>query len=120
MVTKKDPRSRRVTAFVEASVRIFSQRLTTDLQIDGATALALANDSVHQLCSEIGPDLVYIPNGLEFEVTEKHRAIYNEFNGRNMHEIVAKFKISPQWVYNICSRIRKAELADRQGNLPLE
>lgn len=99
-------------------MRIFVQRLSTDIGMDEATALAVSRDSIHQLCSELGPDLVYIPKGLEFEVTPKHLAIYKDFDGRNMHEVVAKHKVSPQWVYNICARIRKAEQADRQGTLP--
>jgi Mor family transcriptional regulator len=118
MTRNKDPRSKRATAFVEAATRIFVQRLTTDLEIEKETALAISRDSIHELCSELGPDLVYIPKGLEFEVTEKHKAIYKDFDGRNMHEVVAKHKVSPQWVYSICARIRKAELADRQGKLP--
>lgn len=118
MKQSQDPRQKRATVFSEAAIRILVQRLTTDLGIDEPTALAVARDSIHQVCSELGPDLVYIPKGLEFEVTPKHLAIYQDFNGRNMHEVVAKHKVSPQWVYNICSRIRKAEQADRQRQLP--
>lgn len=114
----QDPRTKRATVFVEAATRIFVQRLATDLGMDEETAEAVSRDSIHQLCAELGPDLVYIPKGLEFEVTQKHMAIYNDFNGRNMHEVVAKHKVSPQWVYSICSRIRKAEQAARQGSLP--
>lgn len=118
MQPPSDPRKKRATVFVEAARRIYVQRLCSDLGLDESTAVAVASDSIHQLCSELGPDLVYIPRGLEFEVTKKHRAIYEDFNGRNMHEVVAKHKVSPQWVYSICARIRKADLADRQGTLP--
>ncbi|MBE8614120.1 DNA-binding protein, partial [Morganella morganii] len=50
-------------------------------------------------------------------VSQRDREIFNEFDGRNHHELARKFGVSLQWIYSVVKRVRKEELDRMQGKL---
>lgn len=108
----------RATAFVVSCVDVLKARLTKDLYLSEAAAATMAREMAHEICAANARSLIYIPADIEFDLSDRDRQIYAEFNGRNMQQVVAKYKITPQWVYAIVKKVRKEELAARQSNLP--
>lgn len=64
-----------------------------------------------------GGQNVYFPMGMVWKVSLRDREIFNEFNGKNHHELARKFGVSVQWIYSVVKRVRKEELDRLQGKL---
>lgn len=58
-----------------------------------------------------------LPLELVWKVSLRDREIFNEFNGKNHHDLARKFGVSIQWIYSVVKRIRKEELDRLQGKL---
>lgn len=61
--------------------------------------------------------MIYIPKNLILLLSERDRKIFNEFNGTNYRELVRKYSVSMQWIYQIAKRVTKEEIARRQFDM---
>ncbi len=64
-----------------------------------------------------GGEVIYIPKNLILLLSERDRKIFNEFNGTNYRELVRKYSVSMQWIYQIAKRVTKEEIARRQFDM---
>lgn len=64
-----------------------------------------------------GGEVIYIPKNLILLLSERDRKIFNEFNDTNYRELVRKYSVSMQWIYQIAKRVTKEEIARRQFDM---
>lgn len=83
--------------------------LSKEQALELGAALAL------EVSSAWGGSSVYIPRAVELR--ERHRAIYEAFNGRNYLALARQFKLSERMVRIIVARGRMADLQARQSTL---
>lgn len=60
---------------------------------------------------------VYLPKDLNYAITMRNLELYKDFNGKNHHDLVQKYDLSLQAVYQILKRERARELKERQKQL---
>lgn len=80
----------------------------------------ISREICKQMCDVWGKQLIYFPEWLREELSERDLKIYNEFNGTNHQDLARKYNLSIQAIYRIISIVRFEELSRRQGALNLE
>lgn len=61
------------------------------------------------ICDYFGGTQVYFPSGDSLKNVVTGFLIYKEFNGKNVHELVKKYKSSEQHIYRLVEKHRNAE-----------
>ena len=87
------------------------------IEIESALADQIGEAVANRMMQVWGGQNVYFPMGMVWKVSQRDRDIFQEFNGRNHHELARKFGVSVQWVYSVVKRVRKEELDRIQGKL---
>lgn len=64
-----------------------------------------------------GGQVVYVPKGVFIQASKLHQKIYDDFTGRNHHQVATKHGVSVQHVYTVVKRMRLAIIARDQGDL---
>lgn len=64
-----------------------------------------------------GGQVVYVPKGVFIQASKLHQKIYDDFTGRNHHQVAKKHGVSVQHVYTVVKRMRLAIIARDQGDL---
>lgn len=59
----------------------------------------------------------YLPRGDKLHQHIRDMEIYNEFNGRNIPELVKKYRLTNKAIYEVVARMRQAETKRRQFSL---
>ncbi len=54
-----------------------------------------------------GGQLVYIPKGLEFELTQRDLEIYKRYNGANMTKLCRAYGVSSRRIYHILAAMHE-------------
>ncbi|MPW31803.1 transcriptional regulator [Agarivorans sp. B2Z047] len=75
---------------------------------------ALAMPLLLALAREFGGLQVYFPKGKSIEAHFRDRQIWEEFNGKNVVDLVRKFSVTHETVYKAIRKIRKLEMDKRQ------
>ena len=91
--------------------------LTAIIEIDPILADQIGEAVANRMMQVWGGQNVYFPMGQVWRVSMRDREIFNEFNGKNHHELARKFGVSVQWIYSVVKRVRKEELDRLQGKL---
>lgn len=91
--------------------------LSEIIEIDPVLADQIGEAVANRMMQVWGGQNVYFPMGLVWRVSMRDREIFNEFNGKNHHELARKFGVSVQWIYSVVKRVRKEELDRLQGKL---
>ncbi|MFP3345359.1 Mor transcription activator family protein, partial [Halomonas sp. SIMBA_159] len=60
---------------------------------------------------------VYLPRGDRLRLQIRDMKIWNEFNGRNVKTLARKYDVTEKTIYEVCAKIRKLEIANRQPDL---
>lgn len=60
---------------------------------------------------------IYIPQSLPGLLSERDRALYQEFDGTNLKAMIAKYGLSQGRVYAICRQVREELRKENQGDL---
>lgn len=60
---------------------------------------------------------IYIPQSLPGLLSERDHALFKEFNGKNLKEMIEKYGLSQGRVYAICKQVREENLKQSQGDL---
>lgn len=87
--------------------------IATELAQQAAFAAA---DGVRR---QFGGQQPYIPIGMEFFLSERDRAMYERWNGRNGTELCREYNITARHLGRIVAAMRERDRRARQGSLPL-
>jgi Mor family transcriptional regulator len=117
-VANESEEKQRLRAFVDTAVTRIKERLIAVLKMPEADATELARDCTHDICVEYGGRYMYVVKDVQYDLSKRDREIYNAYNGRNMLQITAKYRITHTRVYQIVNAIHAEELAKRQSQLP--
>ena len=66
-----------------------------------------------------GGSVISIPKDLRYRVSLRDRQIFQEFNGRNHHELSRKYGISENCIYRIIRRMTAQHIDHNQRSLDL-
>lgn len=108
----------RAKSFVDSACRIISAMLENQFELSKKEAVELARNMVHDLCVEYGGTFMYVPKDMHYELSQRDMEIFNEFNGRNLHQLVKKHGVTHTRIYQIVAQVKKAQIELRQGRLP--
>lgn len=73
--------------------------------LDQSSAIAASVAAVENLRLVVGGDNVYFPKRTTLrEKRARDHAIRAEFNGRNLHDICRKYRVSRRTVYRACQK----------------
>ena len=62
-----------------------------------------------------GGQVIYVPKGVLIQASKMHQKIFDDWTGRNHHEVAKKYGVSVQYVYRIVKRMRLAIIAFAVG-----
>lgn len=54
--------------------------------------------------TELGGSAMYLPKGHLYDLSERDREIFDQFNGRNLYELARKFDLTEMQIRNIVKR----------------
>lgn len=97
-------------------VKIMSTMAAND-ELTEDKARQIGVDVARYISEVWGGEVIYIPRNLALMISERDYHIWEEFDGKNHRELARKYNVSMQWVYQIVRKIRKKEVAKRQGKL---
>jgi len=63
--------------------------------------------AVEKIMKTWGGSQIYIPKGIKFNATERHKLIIKQFTGNNHKELCIKYGVTRQWLYKIIKRQRE-------------
>lgn len=89
-------------------------------KLSESVAIKQAQDSVIAIARHFGGRAVYLPIGKKLELALRDKNIWLNYNGRNVHELVRKYHLSHQQIYNVIEKQRAVGLAKRQPTLPFD
>jgi Mor family transcriptional regulator len=110
----------RARQFVQTSVPLVQGRLMALAGLTEAQAIDIARECVHDICVEHGGKWMYVAKDDIFDLTKRDYQIFEEYNGRNMQQMVEKHRITHVRILQIVAQVKKEEVAKRQGTLALE
>lgn len=87
--------------------------------VDRDQAAVFALYAVVRLRHRWAKQLIYFAEGRAIDLHTRNKAIWDAFNGRNVDELAARYRVSRVWIYRIIEDMRRDELATRQGSLNL-
>lgn len=109
----------RARHFVQTSVPLVQGRLMAILGLSESDAADLARECVHDICVEHGGKWMYVAKDDIFDLSKRDQQIFEEYNGRNMQQMVEKHRITHVRILQIVAQVKKEEVAKRQGVLAL-
>lgn len=108
----------RLSTFLAQSTTVATRFVKHKMGLPDDQAAELARDLIHDICIECGPSWIYVPKDGSFELTKRDRQIFDQYNGRNLHELARKHGITHTRILQIVSKVKTEELAARQSRLP--
>jgi Mor family transcriptional regulator len=64
-----------------------------------------------------GGQLIYVPIGTDFEITQRDLAMWQRFDGRNHEDLAREFEMSLQHVYRVVKKMGRLARERDQGDL---
>jgi Mor family transcriptional regulator len=104
--------------FVRDAVGVIAPQLASRFALSEADALELARNLIHDICSEIGGGIVYIPTDGFYGLTERDQAIFAAHKRGNTHELALQHGLTDMRIRQICAAVLKDIRAKRQMQLP--
>ena len=77
----------------------------------------LAYKAVSAIAEYHGGRMFYLPKGDSLKRAITHREIWDNFNGTNIDDLVVKYKLGTQAIYDIIKKQRKLSENRRMGDL---
>lgn len=85
--------------------------------VEAGKAVAISHDATEKVRNDWGGAMVYIPKGMDFELSVRDQEIWHKFNGRNHRELCHEYDVSIQWLYKIIKYQRAQESKKRQADV---
>jgi Mor family transcriptional regulator len=98
---------------IEPIAKVIQQTLGVSEELAEATSVEITTLFAHLW----GGQVVYIPKGVCIQASKLHHKIYDDWTGRNHHEVATKHGVSVQHVYAVVKRMRLAIIARDQRDL---
>ncbi len=89
----------------------------TALQLPAEDARRIGWEVAEYMRGHFAGELIYIPKGRTFEASQLHQQIWDRFNGNNVPELVAEFKMAEQSIYRILKFMRARSVKRNQMSL---
>jgi Mor family transcriptional regulator len=85
----------------------------------------LAQDVANQVAIQVAEDMaedwggqiIYVPKGRAYQIAKAHLEIWRKFTGDNHAELASEFDLTVPAIYRILKRVRRQEMAKRQGDM---
>lgn len=90
------------------------------LQRNGTTqedAARIAHEAAEAVRRNWGGQLLYLPKGERYELSQRDLQIWNEFNGRNLRRLAQKYGLCDQQVYKVLAKVRASQTRRVQPDL---
>lgn len=98
---------------IEPMAKVIQESLGVSADLAEATSVEITTLFAHLW----GGQVVYVPKGVCIQASRLHQKIYDDFTGRNHHEVATKHCVSVQQVYRVVKRMRLAIIARNQRDL---
>jgi Mor family transcriptional regulator len=98
-------------------IDITSSYLKREHRIEKDQAHIMARGISAAIGSYFGGQQLYIPTGKALELAVRDHAIWEDFTGNNIGELVIKYKLTCAQIYNIIAKQRQLNIAKRQHSL---
>jgi Mor family transcriptional regulator len=98
---------------IEPVAKVIRESLGISAEIAEATSVEITTLFAHLW----GGQVVYIPKGVSIKTSKLHQRIYDDWNGRNHHEVATKHGVCVQLVYKVVKQMRLASIARNQLDL---
>lgn len=98
---------------IEPIAKVIQQTLGVSGELAEATSVEITTLFAHLW----GGQVVYIPKGVCIQASKLHHKIFDDWTGRNHHEVATKHGVSVQHVYAVVKRMRLAIIARDQRDL---
>lgn len=114
---------------VDDLVTVGSKALVDQLGAAETMARELMRQIAHEFCFMNAKNVIYIPEDLDFELTQRDEKIWaayqqdgpdgvRKFSGPRVEQLAFEHQLSTQQIYNILRLAKRREVATRQGVLP--
>ncbi len=94
-----------------------TQALVDLIELERERAEHVAVEVSRRMAKHWGGQSVYVPMGLSYNVSDRDKKIYADFNGTNHSDLVRKYGVSLQWIYKIVKAVRQSEMKRIQRDL---
>jgi len=98
---------------IEPMAKLIQGSLGVSAEMAEATSVEITTLFAHLW----GGQVVYVPKGVCIQASRLHQKIYDDFTGRNHHEVATKYGVSVQQIYRVVKRMRLAMIASNQRDL---
>ena len=86
-------------------------------KLDAEDAKRIGWEIAEHVRGHFAGELIYIPKGRQFEANQLHQAIWEKFNGNNVAELVAEFKMAEPSIYRVLRFMRAQQTKRNQMSL---
>ncbi|MGO2703370.1 Mor transcription activator family protein [Pseudomonas helleri] len=93
--------------------KVIQQTLGVNAELAESTSIEITMLFAHLW----GGQVVYVPKGVCIQASKLHQKIFDDWTGRNHHEVATKHGVSVQHVYAVVKRMRLAIIARDQHDL---
>lgn len=80
-------------------------------------AQKIAQEAAEAVRKNFGGQLLYIPRGHRFDLSQRDIEIWNKFTGRNQQQLAAEYKMSVIHIYRIIARVGMAQRKRMQPDM---
>lgn len=98
---------------IEPMAKVIQESLGVSTELAEATSVEITTLFAHLW----GGQVVYVPKGVSIQASRLHQKIFDDWTGRNHHEVATKHGVSVQLVYKVVKRMRLAIIARNQRDL---
>jgi Mor family transcriptional regulator len=107
----------RGTDLLSEAVDPIARALQESLGVSAELAEAASVEVTMLFAHLWGGQVVYIPKGVSIQASKLHQQIFDDWSGRNHHEVATKHGVSVQYVYRVVKRMRALIIARDQHDL---
>ena len=101
-------------------IEVFTAALMREYKLNQEQAANQARTITYEMAMYFGGNQVYLPKGDKLQRAIRDNAIWKNFNGRNIHELVTQYRLTHQQIHNIVREQRALHLAKVQPKLPFD
>lgn len=87
------------------------------LGVDRERAAHAGYEVARAVAERLGGGTHYVPKADSMARHSRDEAIWNDYSGSNVPELVRRYRLSRQWIYRIVARMRATHLARVQPDL---
>lgn len=114
---KRGQYNKQAKGFFDDIRLITTESIQKALDIDKDIAEQIAFEITNRLSQHWGGSMFYVTKNSPWQIHERDKAIWREFNGHNHNDLATKFKLCVPWIYDIIARMRLHHATEKQKDL---